>query len=96
MANVNVTYDEMRSAADRLGVGRDEMVSKLNELKAFISSLISSGFVTDQASVRFGETYTEFTTNATETINNLEDLARYLRGAAEAMESTDAQLAAQI
>ena len=47
MANLNVSYQEMRDAATRLTNGQDEITTKLNELKAFIESLISSGFVTD-------------------------------------------------
>ena len=64
MANLNVAYQEMRDAATRLTTGQDEITTKLNELKGFIESLISSGFVTDQASVAFGESYRQFTQGA--------------------------------
>jgi len=94
MANVNVTYQEMRDAATRLNAGKDEINQKLADLKAYISNLVSSGFVTDQASVRFNETYQNFTTSATGTISALEGLASYLNQAAQAMQETDAQLAA--
>ena len=94
MANVNVTYQEMTDAANKLNAGKDEINQKLNELKSFIANLVSSGFVTDQASVKFNETYTTFTTNATGTINALEGLASYLTQAAQAMQDTDTQLAA--
>ena len=93
MANVNVSYDEMRSAADRLVAGQGDITSKLNELKGFIGTLISSGFVTDQASVAFGETYNEFTKNSTELIGNLTDLGNYLRKAADTLQETDSSLA---
>jgi len=94
MANVNVTYQEMRDAATKLNAGKDEINQKLQELKTYIGNLVSSGFVTDQASVKFNETYTNFTTGATQTISALEGLASYLTQAAQAMSDTDQQLAA--
>ncbi len=95
MANINVTYEEMRNAATYLVSGKDEVQTKLAELKTFIENLVSSGFVTDQASGAFNETYSEFTTNATEVIENLTNLSNYLTGAADQMQSTDEVLAAQ-
>ena len=94
MANVNVTYQEMTDAATRLNAGKDEINQKLAELRNFIQGLVTSGFVTDQASVRFNETYGEFTKGATQTISALEGLASYLKAAAQAMQETDTQLAA--
>ena len=94
MANVNVTYQEMNDAAAKLNAGKEEINQKLAELKNYIQNLVSSGFVTDQASVRFNETYTEYTTGATQTISALENLAAYLTQAAQAMADTDSQLAA--
>jgi len=94
MANMNVTYDEMTQAAGRLTTGKDEITQKLNDLKNYIGQLVSSGFVTDSASVRFNETYTQFTTASTQTIGALEGLAQYLRQAADALQKTDQQLAA--
>ncbi|MDQ0424854.1 MULTISPECIES: WXG100 family type VII secretion target [Cellulomonas] len=94
MANLNVTYQEMRDAATRLTSGQDEITTKLNELKAFIESLISSGFVTDQASVAFGESYRQFTQGATDTVSALTSLGQYLTSAATTLEDADAQLAA--
>lgn len=93
MANLNVTYQEMHDAATRLTTGQDEMTTKLNELKAFIESLISSGFVTDQASVAFGETYRQFTQGATQTVAALTNLGQYLRTAADTLSDADTQLA---
>ncbi len=93
MANLNVSYQEMRDAATRLTSGQDEITARLNELKAFIESLISSGFVTDQASVAFGDSYRQFTQGATDTVAALTSLGDYLRRAAQTLEDADAQLA---
>jgi len=94
MPNMNVTYQEMHDAATKLTSGKDEITTKLNDLKTYIANLVSSGFVTDQASGRFNETYTTFTTAATQTIGALDGLASYLNQAANALQETDQQLAA--
>lgn len=93
MANLNVSYQEMRDAASRLTTGQDEITAKLNELRSFIESLVRSGFVTDRASVAFGESFQRFTQGATDTVGALADLGDYLRRAAGTLEDADAQLA---
>ncbi len=93
MANLNVSYQEMRDAATRLTAGQEEITTKLSELRSFIESLISSGFVTDQASVAFGESYRQFTQGATDTVAALTSLGEYLRTAATTLEDADTQLA---
>lgn len=94
MANIDVSYQEMRDAATRLTAGQDEITTRLGELRSFIDQLVSSGFVTDQASVAFGESYRKFTQGATDTVAALTSLGEYLRAAAATLEDADAQLAA--
>jgi WXG100 family type VII secretion target len=94
MANLNVSYQEIEQAATRLSTGQDELTTKLTELRTFIASLVSSGFVTDQASVAFGESYEQFTTSATQTVAALTNLSQYLRSTAQTLSEVDAQLAA--
>ena len=94
MANIDVSYQEMRDAATRLTAGQDEITTRLGELRSFIEQLVSSGFVTDQASVAFGESYRQFTQGATDTVAALTSLGEYLRAAAATLEDADAQLAA--
>ena len=96
MANLNVSYGEMRDAATRLTTGQDDITTKLNELKGYIEGLISAGFVTDQASVTFGDSYRKFTHGATELMGGLSSLGEYLRKASDALEDTDTQLAAAL
>jgi hypothetical protein len=60
MPNVNLTYDEMDQAASYLTASKDGLTCRQNNLQSYISNLISSGFVTDSASVRFGEAYRDF------------------------------------
>ena len=93
MANINVTYQELEDAASRLRAGQEEITTKLTELKSFISSLVSSGFVTDQASGAFNETYEKFTTGATQTISAIDGLQSFLSQAATTLGDVDSQLA---
>jgi len=93
MANITVSYQEIRDAAGRLVTGQQDITAKLTELKGFIANLISSGFVTDQASVAFGESYDKYTAATTQVISSLTDLSNYLQRAATTLENTDAQLA---
>lgn len=94
MANLNVSYQEMTDAAARLAAGEQEIGRQLAELRAFVEGLISSGFVTDQASVAFGEANLQFTQGATATMQGLTALGDYLRRAATTLADTDTQLAA--
>ncbi|MFZ4893416.1 WXG100 family type VII secretion target [Plantibacter sp. Mn2098] len=94
MANINVSYDEIRTTAQRLLTGREELTQKLQELRSVVDNLVSAGFVTDQASKAFDSSYQQFTTGATQTVSGLEGLSTYLTNAANTLEQTDQQLSA--
>ena len=96
MANVNVTFDDMRKAATTLTTGKVEITNKLADLKNYIAGLVSAGFVTDKASKRFSEMYDQFTKDATGVVSSLDGIAKYLNEAATALEQTDQDLAAAI
>jgi WXG100 family type VII secretion target len=95
MANVNVTFDEMETAAGQLKAGREEIVTKLNLLQTQIQNLVNSGFVTDQASGAFQATFDKFTYGAKTTIDSLDNLSQFLTGSAGAMRDLDSQIAAK-
>ena len=92
MANVNVTYDDMQNAAARLESGESDMNTKLTELQNFIQNLVSSGFVTDSASVSFSAAYNEFTSSTRKGLEALSGMAGYLRTAATRLKETDDSL----
>jgi len=96
MANITVSYAEIEQAATRLGSGRDEISQHLKALQQQISSLVSSGFVTDQASVRFHDSYTQYTMSANSVIEKLTEIQGFLTQTAAAMRDMDAQIAARI
>ncbi|WP_378146928.1 WXG100 family type VII secretion target [Cnuibacter sp. UC19_7] len=96
MANLNVTYEEMDDAARRLENGRDQMTTILTELSNLIDGLVASGFQTQSASGQFEQTYQEFTNGTKQAVNGLTGLSQFLRGATQAMQRTDEELAKAI
>lgn len=96
MANVNVTYADMTSAATRLRAGQHDMESKLTELGQLIDGLVGAGFQTDQASGQYQEQFHQFQTGTKTAIEALDSLALYLEKAADALQNTDTELANSI
>lgn len=96
MANVNVTYDEMRSAATRLNAGREEITAKLEELQKLVNSLVNGGFVTDTASKQFEDSYIRFTRGAGDTIDGLQQMSSYLTKAADTFQDADKALSSAL
>ena len=96
MANVNVTYADMQSAANQLRSGESQIEGDLAKLKKLIDNLVASGYVTDTSSKQFEASYTEFNTGATKMIQGLNGMGQYLDSAAKAFHETDAQLAAAL
>lgn len=96
MANVQVTFDQMRTAGTGLLHGRQQITDVLTALRQQVSDLVSGGFVTDQASVRFDEASQKFNAGAQQMMSGLDELARYLDQAASTLEDADRRLAAQL
>ena len=96
MANVDVTYDELDSAAQQLVAGRDAINGELDNLKAYIDQLVTSGFITDEASPRFQEVFSEYVINSQELVNTLGNLSGYLNNAVARLAQTDSGQAAQL
>lgn len=96
MANVNVTYEEMKGAGNRLKAGRQEIEANLQQLQRLVADLVCGGYVTDTSSKAFQASYDEFTHGATQTITGLDGMAAYLSTAADAFRGADEQLASAL
>lgn len=96
MANLNVTYGEMQSAAGQLSSGEAQINGDLARLKKLIDNLVASGYVTDSSSKQFQASYEQFTAGATKMIAGLEGMSKYLNSAAKAFQETDSQLASAL
>lgn len=96
MSNIKVSYGEIETAAAQLSSGREEITTKLQNMQAQIQNLVSSGFVTDQASGKFNDAYVRYTTSANTLISQLNEIQSFLTGTANAMRDLDSQIAAKI
>ena len=96
MANLNVTYQEMRDTGTRLTAGQMEIDAKLDELAKLVDNLINQGFATDTASSAFRDSYGLVTTGARQVIGGLEGMRDFLFTAADTFENADSSLAAGI
>jgi WXG100 family type VII secretion target len=92
MADVNVSYEQMEAAAQRLTSGHEEITSQLTSLKSMVDELVQSGFVTDSASRSFESAYTEFNNGVTQTIEGLDGMSRFLTAAARSFQDEDRRL----
>jgi WXG100 family type VII secretion target len=96
VANVNVTYAEMQSAATRLNAGEKQINGDLTNLQNMINQLVQGGYVTDTSSKQFEASYTQFHTGASKMIQGLNGMGQYLDAAVKAFHDTDTQLAASL
>jgi WXG100 family type VII secretion target len=93
MANVNVTYQQMDDAGNKLSSAQTEIDDQLTALKSLVDQLVNDGYVTDSSSKAFSQSYEEFTTGARQVIEGLSGMAGYLHTAAQTFQEADTQLA---
>lgn len=96
MANLDVTYDELRRVAAALRVGKDELNQKLVELSNMVNDLTASGFQAEHSSAAYRESFEQFRTGTSQAIEGLEGLSTFLTSAADALQQTDESLARQL
>lgn len=91
--NMNVTYQDMRDASQRLKQEAQDMQGKLDQLRSMVQGLVADGYVTDKSSKKFDESYTELDNGGKQVVEGLEGMGEYLFQAADALEKTDEELA---
>lgn len=94
MANMHVSYADMETEARNLRTAKEDIHTQLRGLAQRISTLVSSGFVTESASVKFDEKFQQFTQATTQAVGALEDIAANLENTARVLQDTDRQLGA--
>jgi WXG100 family type VII secretion target len=90
--NVRIDYEQLQRGASQLKTGQQEVVDQLTRLKGMIDSLVGSAFVTDVASGKFHESYTQWNTGATNVINGLEGMSTFLQTVLAQHQQLDSQL----
>lgn len=96
MANLNVTYDDLRDTAGRLNQGKEDMHSKLTELSNLIDTLTANGFQAERSSAAYRDSFEKFTSGTRTAIDGLEGLSKFLISAADTLQQTDEGLASAI
>ncbi|WP_243740595.1 WXG100 family type VII secretion target [Streptomyces sp. 8K308] len=91
MADLDITYEDMRLASQRLKTEYTNMDAKLDELRTYIEGLIEDGY-SARSGRAFGESFTEFTTGARQMLEGLDGMGDFLNTAADALEDTDTSL----
>ena len=94
MANMNVTYDEMTTAANNLRDGQGQIEETLGRLRGLVDSLISQGFQTDKASGQFGTSYQAMDKGLSDALTGISGMADFLVQARDAIQGVDDQLGA--
>ena len=92
MANVHVDYQELQRSASQLKSGQQDVESQLARLKSMIDNLVSSGFVTDQASGKFQQSYDQWNSGAKNVIQGLQGMSSFLDKAVAQHQQLDTEL----
>ena len=93
MADFKATYSEMERMSTRLESGKEDIAEILRRLKTEVDSRLGSDFVTEHASGRFGDGYTELTSGLEDAIDGIREMGESLRKMMQAIQDTDRQLA---
>lgn len=96
MPNVQVSYEEMRSAAGRLKTGEEEITQRLGALQQMISQLVESAFKTESASPKFRESYEAWNKGAQQAIAGLKGMQTFLESAISRHQELDNQLSGNL
>ena len=96
MANMNVTFEELESAAGQIDTGKDQLTGQLQQLQSLAENLINSGFQTEQASRAYDSHFRDYVTRTTQAIEALTAYSTFLRTTATTLRDTDSALAAQL
>ncbi|WP_147437779.1 WXG100 family type VII secretion target [Streptomyces radicis] len=90
--DIDVTYQDMRDAGDDLIEAKGELLTKLNQLRAYVSDLVRDGYVTSASSGAFDQQYQVFHDGGTQAVEALQGLGDFLKGAADGFSNLDQEL----
>ncbi|AWZ09285.1 MULTISPECIES: WXG100 family type VII secretion target [unclassified Streptomyces] len=90
--DLDVTYEDMRSAAKHVVKEKEKINEALMGMKKYIQNLVDTGYVTKSSSKAFNENFQEFVSGAKDTIDGLDGMGDYLTMAADKFEQIDDEL----
>ena len=93
---VHVEHGALETQAARLAQARAELDTQLQQIKAQITELVSSGFVTDSASASFAAAHEKWNTAARTCIDELDVMGQYLSKTSQAFAQVDQQFTVKL
>ncbi len=87
--SVELNYEDIEDAAQKLADGRGSITDILNELKSLVGELTESGFKTEQASPAFNENYENLTQELDQALDAIDAMSESLIQIRNAFEETD-------
>jgi WXG100 family type VII secretion target len=91
--DMDVTYEDMTAAGERLIREHEQVDAKLDELQSYIDGLVNDGYVTSRSSRVFDQSYRDFTNGARQVLEGLRGMGEFLKTAATTLQETDEGLA---
>jgi WXG100 family type VII secretion target len=92
MADISVSYEEMRAGARKLDQGRTSIEEQLESLRKMIDQLVQTSFRTQNASPKFQQSYQQWNGGAKQAIAGLEGMSAFLNKAVQGHQDLDTNL----
>lgn len=92
MADISVSYEEMRAGARKLDQGRTSIEEQLESLRKMIDQLVQTSFRTQNASPKFQQSYQQWNSGAKQAIAGLEGMTAFLNKAVQGHQDLDTNL----
>ena len=96
MSKIQIDYDAVTATKTTLESGKKSIETTVATMQRLVEGLVTSGFETDLASVKFMDSFTEFEGHAKDILEGVGGLAEFLGGVVEAFSSSDSDLAASL
>lgn len=77
----HLSFAQVENSANRLTREKEDIETRLTQLKGMIDELVTSSFVTEMASGRFQQDYDRWNTGAKQVIQGLQGMSTFLKTA---------------
>ncbi|MEV0622954.1 WXG100 family type VII secretion target [Nonomuraea sp. NPDC050404] len=88
----HLSFPQVENSATRLNKEKEDIESRLIQLKSMIDQLVASDFVTERASGKFQQDYDQWNNGARQVMQGLEGMSQFLKTAIAKHRELDASL----
>ncbi|MEU0932927.1 MULTISPECIES: WXG100 family type VII secretion target [unclassified Embleya] len=96
MADIKIDYDEIRSAATRMGTKLTDISNELDNLQTQVANLLHDGLVFEKASPALQEAYRTFNEQMKNSASNIHAYAKNFTDIADSLNTSDTKLMGDI